>query len=159
MANLVTLEGTFYWAQHIYEPTETPFKDKHGNLRWVWKVMFLPTPDSLMQIMDLQSKGVKNQLKKNDNNQYYVNFSRPTKDSAGKALRPPFVFAADGQTVITDAIGNGSKGKLTLDLYEHKTPTGGKANAARLYSITVTDLVTYGGSTPVAETPGSGGWN
>lgn len=157
MANLVTLEGTFYWAQHIYEPTETPFKDKHGNLRWVWKVMFRPTPDSLMQIMDLQSKGVKNQLKK-DEQGYFVNFSRPTKDSAGKALRPPFVFAADGQTVITDAIGNGSKGKLTLDLYEHKTPTGGKANAARLYSITVTELVTYNSSGSTVETT-SGGWN
>lgn len=157
MANLVTLEGTFYWAQHIYEPTETPFKDKHGNLRWVWKVMFRPTPESLMQIMDLQSKGVKNQLKK-DEQGYFVNFSRPTKDSAGKALRPPFVFAADGQTVITDAIGNGSKGKLTLDLYEHKTPTGGKANAARLYSITVTELVTYNSSKSSEETS-TGGWN
>lgn len=151
-----TLEGSFNWTQ-ITDPQETPFKDKKGNAKWVWKTQFRPNSESLMKVMDLQSKGVKNQLKKDDLG-YYVNFNRPTKDSAGKALQPPRAFKADGITPLTENIGNGSKGKVVLELYEHKTPNGGKAHAARLYSFSITDLVVFGGSENTGET-GSGGWN
>lgn len=157
MANTYeTLEGSFNWVQ-IDEPVETPFKDKKGNLRWVWKAQFRPNAESLMKVMDLQSKGVKNQLKKDDQG-YFVNFNRPVKDNAGKALSPPRAYKADGITPLNDNIGNGSKGKVVLELYEHKTPNGGKAHAARLYSFAITDLVVYsgGGDQPSGE---GGGWN
>lgn len=154
MANTYeTLEGTFYWVK-ITDPEETPFKDKKGNLRWVWKAMFRPNSESLLKIMDLQAKGVKNQLKK-DEDGYYVNFSRPVKDNAGKALQPPRAYKADGITPLNEDVGNGSKGRLVLEIYEHKTPNGGKASAARLYSISVTDLVVFGADGTKAE----GGWN
>lgn len=139
------LEGSFAWTK-IDEPEETPFKDKKGNFREVWKTMFRPNAESLMKILDMQSKGIKNQLKK-DESGYYINYSRPVKDSKGKPLQAPKAYKADGMTPLAGSIGNGSKGKLTLEVYEHKTPNGGKACAARLYSIAVTELVEYEGST------------
>lgn len=157
MANTYeTLEGTFYWTK-IVDPEETPFKDKKGNLKWVWKTMFRPNADSLMKIMDLQSKGVKNQLKK-DELGYYTNFNRPVKDSKDKALQAPRAYKADGITPLNDVIGNGSKGRVVLELYEHKTPNGGKAHAARLYSISITDLVVFG-SEEARPGSGEGGWS
>lgn len=156
MANTYeTLEGTFYWTK-IVDPEETPFKDKNGDFKWVWKTMFRPNAESLMKVMDLQSKGVKNMLKK-DELGYYTNFNRPVKDSRGKSLQPPKAYKADGTTPLTESIGNGSKGKLVLELYEHKTPTGGKASAARLYSLTITELVVYSGSSDDGKSDENGG--
>lgn len=142
------LEGEFYWVRHK-APEEYLGKS-------AWKFMLRPTQESLMKIMDMQSKGVKNQLKKDDKG-YYINFSRPTDKKNNKTgaitqrFEPPKVFQADGITPMDELVGNGSKGKARIELYEHKTPNGGKAHAARWDSMVVTDLVKYEGSSDSAS--------
>lgn len=147
------LEGEFYWVR-----SQTP-EEYLGKS--AWKFMLRPTQDSLMKIMDMQSKGVKNQLRKDDKG-YYINFSRPTekKNKKGEVTQrfdAPKVFGADGLTPIAELIGNGSKGKARIELYEHKTPNGGKAYAARWDSMIVTDLIKYESSNTQESASGWGG--
>jgi hypothetical protein len=157
-----TLTGEFWWVK-AHEPEEGPAQfNKPGQPpKFAWKIQFRPNAESVMKIIDLQSKGVKNQLKKTeDGKSYFINFSRPTeipkKFGPSTKLTAPTVFGADGKTPIKEQVGNGSKGNIILELYEHRTPTG-KAHAARWFSLTVTDLVPYGNKTP--EQPQTDGWN
>lgn len=155
MSNLFeTLEGELHYVR-TKEAEQSPFTPAGQPPKFQWKLMFRPNQESLMKVMDMQSKGVKNQLKK-DEQGYYVNFSRPTEIRTKKGvikLDPPKVTNADG-SVIDELIGNGSKGTIRVELYQHNTPNGGKAYAARLDSITVTDLIPYGDAQPKVE-----GWN
>lgn len=148
------LEGEFHWIKAV-DAEKSPFTLKGEPDKYAWKTMFRPNQESLLKIMDLQSKGVKNKLSK-DEAGYYVNFSRPTEIKTGKGpikLDPPKIYAEDGATAISgNDIGNGSKGKITLEIYEHKTPNGGKSHAARWYAATITNLVsrTAGAEAPPA---------
>lgn len=145
MANkTVTLTGEFHWHKHDVAE-KSPFTAKDQPEKWVWKTMFIPDQESLMKIMDLNSMGVKNKLTKlEDRPGYSVNFSRPTK-IAGKDTFNPKVYQADGTTPLEGKVGNGSKGEITLDVYEHSVPNGGKAHAARWVSSRITELVEYKG--------------
>jgi hypothetical protein len=140
MSDFVTLTGEFHWHKHV-DAEKSPFTLKGEPEKWAWKTMFIPDQESLMKVMDLQSEGVKNKLSKlEDRPGYSVNFSRPTKiGKAGKELAPPKVYQADGTTPFEGRVENGSKGVITLELYEHKTPNGGKAKAARWLSSTITE--------------------
>jgi hypothetical protein len=147
---LKTFEGELMWVR-ITNP-ELRMKNKPTDPdEYQWRAAIIPTKESLMDVMDLQSLGVKNKLKKTDDNRYIISFSRPEERKnkrTGKVLQSfdaPKAFKADGVTPLTDLIGNGSKGKLTVDVYEHAAFGGGKAHAARLHSITVTELVKYEG--------------
>lgn len=143
MSEFVTLEGELNWVRHI-DPEMSPFTPQGQPSRYQWKVMFRPDQESLMKVMDMQSKGVKNQLKK-DERGYYVNFNRPTAKPTKKGeikFEAPKVVMADG-TPVTTLIGNGSKGSIKVELYQHGTPNGGKAYAARWDSAIITDLVKY----------------
>lgn len=134
----VYLSGKASWAR-----TNTP--DEWGN----WKITLHPDAKSLEIVRDLQADGMKNQLKKDDDG-YYVTFKRPTsKEFKGqiKPFNPPVVTKADGETPFIDGlIGNGSDVTITLEVYEHKTPGGGKAKAGRLAAVRVDALVPYMGS-------------
>ena len=148
----VTLNGEFHWCKYI-EPEKSPFTLKGEPEKWAWKTMFIPDQESLMKIMDLQSMGVKNKLSKlEDRPGYSVNFSRPTRigKGVGKELAPPNVYQADGKTPFEGRVENGSKGSITLELYEHKTPNGGKAHAARWYSATITEAAERKAAEPAA---------
>jgi hypothetical protein len=154
MSNFVTLKGEFHWCKPN-APEKSPFTPKGDPEKWAWKTMFIPDQESLMKVMDLQSMGVKNKLSKlEDRPGYSVNFSRPTKiGKAGKELDPPKMYQADGVTPLTEQVGNGSKGEITLELYEHKTPNGGKAHAARWYSAKIEEMVEYKGRTENEAAP------
>jgi hypothetical protein len=145
MANFYEeMDGEFHWMRHL-EPEASPFTKQGEPPKYQWKTMFKPNADSVMKIMDMQAKGVKNQLKKDDAGQWYVNFNRPTEIKTKKAtstLSPPKVTKEDG-TPITELVGNGSKGRIKVELYQHGTPNGGKAYAARWDSAVITDLVEY----------------
>lgn len=154
------LTGEFWWVKGD-SPEEGPAQfNKPGQPpKFAWKIQFRPNAESVMKIIDLQAKGVKNQLKKTEDGKgYLINFSRPTeipkKFGAPTKLNAPTIFGADGKTPLNEQVGNGSKGDITLELYEHKTPTG-KAHAARWFSLTVTDLVPYGAK--MDQTP-TAGW-
>ena len=144
MSNLYeTLSGEFYWTR-TKEPELSPFKAKPSDPdKYQWKTMFRPDKDSLTKIMDLQSMGVKNQLRKDDKG-YFINFNRPTEIKTGRGmskLEPPKV-TLNGKP-FDEFIGNGSRGQLTLEVYEHKTQNGGKGHAARLYAIDLEEHVPY----------------
>lgn len=126
---------------------KTQIPNKFGK----WAVTLHPTASSLEVIKKLKEEGIKNELKK-DEDGYYMTFNRPvSKEFRGKiqGFQPPRVLDGskkleDGSHPPLDAlVGNGSDVTLKLEVYKHKTPSGGEAKAARLLSIRVDNLVPF----------------
>lgn len=134
-----------------------------GKLSWLtyenldkydkWSVVVHPNPESLEVLRDLQSQGMKNNMKK-DEDGYFMRFSRvPQKTTArGKTLvfKPPKVLDGtkpDGKggfmPIEGIRIGNGSTGVVKINVYEHPTPQGGKSVACRFESARIDDLVPF----------------
>lgn len=133
----------------------TELIDVQGKLKFIhavsfnkydkWSVTFYPTTPSLEVIRDLQSQGVKNVMKKDDDG-YFIQFSRePTKLMRGKvvAFTAPKVIDKDGQPFDGNKIGRGSDATIRLEVYQHGTPSGGKAKAARWDSVRIDNLVPW----------------
>jgi|SRR6185312_1315524 len=136
--------------------------DVQGKISWPhlvafnkyekWSVAIHPDQKSLEIIRDLQSQGIKNVMKKDDDG-YYIQFSRePTKLMRGKvvAFGPPKVIGKDGKPVDATRIGNGSDATVRLEVYQHGTPSGGKAKAARLDSVRIDNMVEYSNERDIA---------
>lgn len=121
------------------------FRPKVPNKWNKWSVQIHPDDKGLEVIRDLQAKGLKNQLKKDDDG-YFLNISRPvTKETAaGRILsfKPVEVFDADGKPFDSN-VGNGSDATLKVEVYEHNTPGGGKAKAMRWVSARIDNLVPF----------------
>lgn len=128
---------------------------RHTSLnQWnKWAMVLYPNPESLEKIRELQAEGLKNVIKK-DEDGYCVSFSRPgsksylTKDGIPqvKGFAPPEVLESDGLTPMRNVnVGNGSDVTVKIEVYEHKTPGGGKAKAARWMSTRVDNLVPFDG--------------
>lgn len=120
-----------------------------------WQITLYPTPESLEIIRSLQAEGIKNKMRKDDDG-YHMRFSRPTskkyRDKSGLertfGLEPPEVVIRDetdplGYKPFRDFIGDGSDVTLKLEVYGHRTPSGGTAKAARLLGVMVDTLVPY----------------
>jgi hypothetical protein len=136
----VFVQGKGSWVKTIAP-------NKYGK----WSVQLHPNEASLEIIKKLKEEGIKNELKK-DEDGYYMTFSRPVnKEIRGKltGFQPPRLL--DGAKKLPDGthpplderVGNGSDVTLKLEVYKHKTPSGGEAKAARLLSIRVDNLVPY----------------
>ncbi len=138
----VYLQGKVSWVKHI-----TPNQwDK-------WSLTLHPNTESLEKIRDLQAEGLKNVIKK-DEDGYYCSFSRPcTKLMRGAVvgLTPPVVMDKDGNPMDGVAIGNGSDGTVKLEVYQHATPGGGKAKAARWVSLRIDNLIPFNPETDYPE--------
>jgi hypothetical protein len=83
---------------------------------------------------------------KKDDDGYYIQFSRePSKLMRGKvvAFAAPKVVDKDGVPIDGSRVGNGSDVTVRLEVYQHGTPNGGKAKAARFDSIRIDNLVPY----------------
>jgi len=121
------------------------FKNKTANFWNKYSVQIHPIPEDLEKIRELQGQGLKNLIKK-DEDGYYVNLSRPVSKTyqSGKILSfaPPEVFDKDGQPYYGD-VGNGSDATLKIEVYQHQTPGGGLAKAARWVSARIDNLVPY----------------
>jgi len=130
-------------------------EDFHGKIKFIhavnmnkydkWSVTFYPDSKSLDRIRELQAEGIKNVMKKDDDG-YYIQFSRePTKLIRGKvvAFAAPKVVDRDGQPFDGNKIGWGSDATIRLEVYQHGTPNGGKAKAARWDSIRVDNLIPF----------------
>ena len=113
-----------------------------------WSVGIYPDFESLEKIRVLQSEGVKNSVKKDtDTGEWYVFFSRPLeikkRDETKMALKSPEVWdenakLPDGTMAPFKAnIGAGTDATVRLEVYQHPTPNGGKAKAARLHSLII----------------------
>ena len=130
----IYLKGKISWVKYI-----TPNQwDK-------WALTLHPDQESLEKVRDLQSEGLKNIVKKDDDG-YFVSFSRPTtREIKGKlvGLTPPVVTDKEGIPMEGLAIGNGSDGTVKLEVYSHKTPNGGSAKAARWDALRVDNLIPF----------------
>ena len=119
-----------------------------------WSATIHPDAKSLELIRDLQAEGMKNTLKKDDDG-YFTKFRRPvqkkTRDGRIMTFTPPEVIDKDGRPFDGSTIGNGSDITLKLDVYEHGTPGGGKAKAARLEAVRVDNLVPFNPDTDFSE--------
>lgn len=128
-----------------------------GKLRWCrfvkpnqwgkWGCQIYPDAESLELIRDMQAKGAKNQLKK-DEDGYYTNISRPTskeyvRSGTTQAFVMPTVVDKNNNPIDGNTVGNDSDGILKVEWYEHKTPGGGKAVALRLEAVRIDNLVPY----------------
>ena len=110
-----------------------------------YAVQIHPNPKDLEVIRNLQAEGLKNTIKKDDDG-YYTSFSRPVSKQyqTGKVqtFAPPEIMDKDGNK-FEGQVGNGSDATLKIEVYEHATPAGGKAKAARWVSARIDNLVPY----------------
>lgn len=124
-----------------------------------WSIELWPNPEDLERIRELQAKGLKNTMRK-DEDGYYTRFRRdPKKDIRLRTgeiktiiFTPPTVSMADGSPLPDGvSIGNGSDVTVVLEVYEHGTPGGGKAVAARLEGVRVDNLVPFNPATDYTD--------
>jgi hypothetical protein len=110
-----------------------------------WSMTLHPTQESLEKLRELQGKGMKNTIKKDDDG-WFINFSRPvSRIIKGKiqTMAPPVVMDKDNKPLEGTKIGNGSDVTVKLEVYEHSTPGGGKAIAARWESVRIDNLIPF----------------
>lgn len=136
---------------------KTRFEYVSGKLSWVrvvkpdltyncWTVTLHPDSESLERIREWQGDGLKNQIKKDEdgwNVKFRCNVSRERKDGSVWTFEAPKCVDKDGRPMDGSTIGNGSAGTVKLEVYEHGTPGGGKAIAARLVGVKIDDLVPF----------------
>lgn len=114
-----------------------------------WKLTLYPNTESLEKLRDLQARGIKNVMKKDDEGSYFMQFRRPTekkKKAGGKIIfDPPKVLQKLGDDIVPldgRTLGNGSDITVKLEIYGN--PLGPrKYLAARLESVLVNHLVPY----------------
>lgn len=135
-SDYVYIQGKVSWVKYV---TPDPTYNK-------WSVTIHPNEEGMKIIQQLQmDKGIKNQFKK-DEDGYYMQFSRPTERKIkGKiiGMTPPIVLNKDGTPMDGVAIGNGSDATVKLEVYQHPTPTGGKAHAARFAGLRIDNLIPF----------------
>ncbi len=121
------------------------FRNKQPNQWNKYSVQIHPNAKDLEVIRGLQAEGLKNIIKKDDDG-YFTNFTRPVTKQYGtgkmQTYAPPTVTDKDGN-IFEGQVGNGSDATLKLEVYEHATPAGGKAKAARWVSARIDNLVPY----------------
>ena len=132
-----TLSGVCKWFRH-----------NAPNQFNKWSHDLYLDPPSLEKMRSLQSEGVKNVIKKDDDG-YYVTLSRPvSKEFRGtvKGFGPPVILDQDGLSLQTDNVGNGSAVTTKLEVYSHRIPNspGKTAKAVRWLSSRIDHLVPFG---------------
>lgn len=140
------MASEYIWLEGDLDWTRTHSPDTKFDELGKWSTQLHPNAESLEKVRDLQAEGVKNMVKK-DERGYYVNYSRPAKIKTKKGdlieMDPVKVIDSEGNP-ITDMVGNGSKGKVKLEIRSYSLANGTKGKSARLDTIEVTDLVKYG---------------
>lgn len=148
-------------------PYKTDFIKVTGKVRWFFPStanehgkwshsMYLDEP-SLAVVRNLQGEGIKNVIKKDDDG-WYCAFSRPTqlrtKRGIAIPLAPPEVLDENGHPMDPRIlVGKGSSITTKLEVYEHGTPGGGRAKAARWAATRIDSLVEYKPDRDLALTP------
>lgn len=151
-----------------YKSNRDTYEFFQGKIKWArlervndwgkWTCVLYPNAKSLERLRELQAEGVKNVIKKDDDG-YFTTFSRPnTKLLKGKiiAFEPVKVVwkitpeNPQGEPYV-GIIGNGSDCTLKVEVYTHGTPGGGKAKAARLFSIRIDTLVPFNPDTQFSQ--------
>lgn len=127
-----------------------------GKVAWVrgnqpnkydkWSIEFYPERESLDRIRDLQAEGVKNVIKKNDDNEYHLQISRPVQIEFRKGVKEPVQppkITYQGQPY-DKPVGNGTDGTVICEVYTHRVPNSEKrAKAMRWYGLDIDNLVPF----------------
>jgi hypothetical protein len=138
-SEFIFLQGKTKW----FRPTKT---NEWGK----WSHVLYPNEAGLEKIRELQSEGVKNVLKK-DEDGYFVTIGRNSEikrktDGGGVkmvGMTPPEVRDIDEKPLGNTMIGNGSDVTTKVEVYQHGTPGGGKAKAMRWVSTRIDHLIPY----------------
>jgi hypothetical protein len=123
------------------------FRYKQPNKFGKWSHDMYPNNEGVEKIRELQAKGLKNVLKKDDEG-YYITFSRPTsREMRGKVIgfTPPLIFGPDGVTQTHEDVGNGSDVTTKLEVYSYGGGHTGinKGIAARWLSSKIDNLIPF----------------
>lgn len=134
----VTLKGKGKWINKDYKEWSRP----DGSVDKRWSFLFYPDEQSLEEIRDLQMRGLKNRLRKDDDG-ICVSLSRPVeKLIKGRVttFSPPYVVDIDGKPL--EDVGNGSELSVDLEVYEHDVPgSKNKSVAARWEGVKITKMI------------------
>lgn len=130
--------------------------DVHGKVKYIhavnfskydkWTVTIYPDATSLELIRGLQADGLKNNLKKDEENQYYVSFHRdPTKMMRGKlvSFAQPKVVDKEGKLMDGSLIGWESDVTVRLEVYRSAPNSAYRYVGARWDSLRVNNLVPW----------------
>lgn len=112
----VYLKGKIKWCKHIRPDTEYN----------KWSVVMYITGEELEKVREWQGMGIKNKLKKDDADGWYITLSRKTSITVkGRevGLEPPRVVDPEGKP-IDKPIGNGSDGVAKCVLWSSKNYPG-----------------------------------
>lgn len=134
------------------------FRPNSLNKFGKWSHQIYLDQPSLELVRELQTQGVKNMIKKDDDG-YFINVGRPPEiriftDVGPKsiALEPPKVLDGTRKTPTGDFepffgnVGDGSDVVTKVAVYPHKTPGGGTAKAMRWDSTRIDNLVPWKGN-------------
>lgn len=139
----IFIQGKGKWIRH--DKPDAKFSPAR------WSHVQYPNAAGLEIIREMQAKGLKNQLKKDDDG-YYIKWSRKTfiKGRFGDVpLEPPKLFIKDenGNPIPYNGgpLGNGTDLTTKLKFRTYKTPSGGNGAAARWESSMIDNLVPYEG--------------
>lgn len=141
----VYLKGKIKWCKHL-RPDAT--YDKYSVCMFI-------TGEDLEKVREWQAQGIRNQLKKDETDGWYITLSRKTSiETRGKVipLLPPKVIDKDGN-VITDMVGNGSDGIAKCILWSFNPAPNISGKALRWEALRVDNLVKY---TPENDYPDGG---
>lgn len=119
----------FYWAN--LTKSHSPFGTE------VWDIQVRTSNEATAK--ELSELGVS--VKKHDDGHWFANVKRKTTTSKGDKNTPVSVVDANKQ-VVSDEMGNGSRGHVKLFSYEYSV-AGRSGRAAQLSAVQVVDFVEY----------------
>lgn len=129
----VYIKGKIKWCKHLRPDAQY---DK-------WSVVMYVEGEDLDKVRELQGKGIRNAVKKDDDG-WFITLSRKTSiETRGKSipLSPPKVIDRDGN-ILEELVGNGSDGiaKCILWTYTH---AGVQGKALRWEALRVDNLIPF----------------
>lgn len=142
----VFLTGKFKHMHHLKPNPRFPDK---------WNTLFYPDAESLDKIKKLKKEGVQNHLKMDEEEgTWCINFSRPLEvvwNGKREAMEAPKVIFKD-KTPCQVAVGNGSDGIMSLEVYSHRTDTPGVyKKAARWRGARIDNFIPFNPETEYSE--------
>jgi len=129
----ILLQGKAKWVK----PTAP---DKYGN----YSMVLYPNQESYNKLLDLKQRGLKNEIKK-DEDGYSITLRRPqskTYNGKVKGFAPPEIIGPDNLP-FRQLIGNGSDVTAKIEVYPYHTPQGNSAIAMRWMALRVDNHVPY----------------
>jgi hypothetical protein len=139
MAERIKVKGKIKWANGLFDLKTLTAPD--GREDTFWSVSFYPDDKGLDIVYNLQSQGVKNNIRR-DEDGFNINYKRPkVKKMRGEMVEfdPPYVTGPDGSKWDrSEQINQMAEAEVDLAVYSHQIPgSTKKAKAVRLEGVQV----------------------